>query len=462
MFDPTVLLSGAVAAVAVTFVLGLWPAIHAVRLTNARVSDDIVRPSHLVAFLSHTGAPPSVLIGMRHALERGRGRTAVPVGSALVGSILAVAALCATAGFGASLTHLTNNPSLYGQPFDLSFSVNQTGSTAQTAHMLSKFRQNKAVTAITAGLSGDVTINRTVVDAIAGLSLRGKLLAQTTTGRLPRADNEVALGMSTLRQLGAHIGSVVRVKVPEAGGGPRSSSFHVVGTAVFAPNFSTGGLGTGALFSLDALSGTHCDPGPRRDACVVHTLTTTGGALLIRTVGGAKGQAAERHLSREYPSAVSFPSPPTNLVNFGEAVNFPLLFGLVLILFGAATLLHVLVVSVVRRRREVGLLRALGFVRRQVAFSVSWQTTTTALIGIGVGVPVGIAVGRAVWSVFANSLGVVVAPVIVAWAILAVAGGTLLIANLLAIGPALVASRSRSGRSPPGRMICTVPPGVGD
>ncbi len=90
----------------------------------------------------------------------------------------------------------------------------------------------------------------------------------------------------------------------------------------------------------------------------------------------------------------------------------------------------------------MGLLRALGFVRRQVAFSVSWQTTTTALIGIGVGVPVGIAVGRAVLSVFANSLGVVVAPVIVAWAILAVAGGTLLIANLLAIGPALVASRS--------------------
>jgi ABC-type antimicrobial peptide transport system permease subunit len=139
---------------------------------------------------------------------------------------------------------------------------------------------------------------------------------------------------------------------------------------------------------------------------------------------------------------VTFPGPPTNLVNFGEAVNFPLIFGAVLILFGAATLTHFLVVSVVRRRREVGLLKALGFVRRQVAFSVSWQTTTVALVGIVVGVPAGIAVGRLVWRVFANNLGVVPVPVVIVWVIAAVAFGTVLIANVLAIGPALVASRS--------------------
>jgi ABC-type antimicrobial peptide transport system permease subunit len=130
------------------------------------------------------------------------------------------------------------------------------------------------------------------------------------------------------------------------------------------------------------------------------------------------------------------------LVNFGEAVNFPLIFGAVLILFGAATLTHFLVVSVVRRRREVGLLKALGFVRRQVVFSVSWQTTTVALVGIVVGVPAGIAVGRLVWRVFANNLGVVPVPVVIVWVIAAVAVGTVLIANVLAIGPALVASRS--------------------
>ena len=143
---------------------------------------------------------------------------------------------------------------------------------------------------------------------------------------------------------------------------------------------------------------------------------------------GPQGRAAEAELAREYPSAVSFPAPPTNLVNFGQAVNFPLLFGAILILFGAATLLHVLVLGVVRRRRELGLLKALGFVRRQVAFAVSWQTTTVALVGIVIGVPVGIAVGRSVWQAFANNLGILPAPVVLGWAIATVALGTIVIA----------------------------------
>jgi ABC-type antimicrobial peptide transport system permease subunit len=98
-------------------------------------------------------------------------------------------------------------------------------------------------------------------------------------------------------------------------------------------------------------------------------------------------------VAKEYAASISYPVTPANLVNFGEAVNFPLIFGLVLIVFGITTLVHVLVVSVARRRREAGLLRALGFVRRQIAYSVWWQTTSIALVGLVVGVPLGIAIG---------------------------------------------------------------------
>lgn len=114
-----------------------------------------------------------------------------------------------------------------------------------------------------------------------------------------------------------------------------------------------------------------------------------------------------------------------------------------LIVFGVASLVHVLFVSVARRRREVGLLKALGLVRRQIAFSVWWQTTTVALVGIVVGVPVGIIVGQAIWQAFARNLGVLPEPVVLGSVIVAVAAGTLVVANLLAIGPAVVASRSR-------------------
>jgi ABC-type antimicrobial peptide transport system permease subunit len=91
----------------------------------------------------------------------------------------------------------------------------------------------------------------------------------------------------------------------------------------------------------------------------------------------------------------------------------------------------------------VGLLKALGFVRRQVGLCVSWQTTTVALIGIVIGVPAGIAVGRAVWALFAHSLGVLAVTEVTSWVIVAVAAATIVVANLLAIGPAIIAARSR-------------------
>jgi hypothetical protein len=53
-----------------------------------------------------------------------------------------------------------------------------------------------------------------------------------------------------------------------------------------------------------------------------------------------------------YGSKISYPVTPANLVNFGEAVNFPLILGLELIVFGVDTLVHALVLSVARRRRE--------------------------------------------------------------------------------------------------------------
>jgi ABC-type antimicrobial peptide transport system permease subunit len=111
--------------------------------------------------------------------------------------------------------------------------------------------------------------------------------------------------------------------------------------------------------------------------------------------------------------------------------------------FGITTLVHVLVVSVARRRREASLLRALGFVRRQIAYSVWWQTTSIALVGIVVGVPLGVAIGRAIWQSFARSLGVLPEAVVITWVIVAVAAGTFVVASALAIGPAVVAARSR-------------------
>ena len=140
------------------------------------------------------------------------------------------------------------------------------------------------------------------------------------------------------------------------------------------------------------------------------------------------------------------PITPTSLVNFGEAVNFPLLFGAILAVFGAATLTHLLTVSVWRRRNEIGLLKMLGFVNGQVISTVSWQATTISLIGVLVGIPIGLFAGRMTWQLFANDLGVVPVSVVPLWLVGALALGVVLAANLLALGPALAATRSKAGQ----------------
>ena len=138
---------------------------------------------------------------------------------------------------------------------------------------------------------------------------------------------------------------------------------------------------------------------------------------------------------------MNLPIPPTDLVNFGEAVNFPLLFGIALALFGAATFTHLLVASVTRRRRDVALLKALGFVRRQVAAAVCWQATTVAVVAVAFGVPVGIALGRVVWRTFAFNLGAVPVDVVPGWLVVGLAAGVLVAANVLAGLPAVGAAR---------------------
>jgi ABC-type antimicrobial peptide transport system permease subunit len=157
------------------------------------------------------------------------------------------------------------------------------------------------------------------------------------------------------------------------------------------------------------------------------------------------GRAAIIHAASTFPVVLG-PSTPTGLVSFGEAINFPLIFGVMLAIFGASTLIHLLVVSVGRRRREMGLLKAVGFVNRQVSAAVFWQATTVALVGIVVGVPLGIVIGRAVWDAFALNIGAVPYPVVDVGLLALLVVCVLAASALLALGPAIAAARSEPGQ----------------
>ena len=120
--DPVVFGLGGLAIVAIVLLLGAVPAWRAGQVRRFQLHGERTvggGASRIATAVSRAGAGPSVLVGVRHALERGRGRTSVPVATALVGTAAAVCALVATSVFGASLSTLLSTPRLYGQDFQV-------------------------------------------------------------------------------------------------------------------------------------------------------------------------------------------------------------------------------------------------------------------------------------------------------------------------------------------------------
>ena len=440
--DAAVILPGALAIMAAAVAVAAWPAIRQARLLSGRPQWE---PASVTVAAGRAGAraglPAPALIGLRHALERGR--DGHPVGTALLGTVLAVAALCATGVFGASLTHLIASPELYGAPYQAQFSGNGEpgGQQAVTGPLLASLRRDPAIEQVTLGAYVEVNVNGKHVLTVAMTPVRGPALLSALDGRVPRGDRDIMLGVATMRATGARVGGTVRVTVADPGGAPHVASFRVIGRASL--NAGTGGLGKGAVMTTSAFISAQCPPGAKQTACQRSVRDGLATVVLVRAADGDAGDAALARYIGKYPDFAAEPAKPTALVNFGESVNFPLLLAVALSVFGAATLLHLLLVSVARRRVEAGLLKALGFVRRQVAAAVCWQATVVALAGIVVGAPAGIAAGRVLWRVFATNFGVVPVAVVEPVLIVGVVAGVLAVANLLAAVPALLAARSR-------------------
>ena len=445
--DGPVTLIGVPGTVAALLLLSLWPAIRHARPARP---EPLPPPAGLarsvVRGVAAIGAPPSVLVGVRYALERGRGRSPVPVGTALLGTVLAVTALSATTVFGASLARLINSPALYGAPYQAVFTNEGSNNGAEAVRAIQdRLLRDPAIDRVTLASVVELNVNGHHVRAVAIKAVHGAPLISAVDGQLPRDDQDIALGAATQRGLGAAAGDTVRVTVDDpVTGAARTTRFRVSGRASFAPSFGTGGFGNGAALTVSGLLRAQCPAAaPRPATCLQKAQQGLLYSVLVHAVPGPSGAAALARYTSRYREYLAGPEQPTELVNFGQSVSFPLLFGAALSLFGAATLVHLLMVSVHRRRAEAGLLKVLGFLRRQVAAVVGWQAIAVVLVGIVAGVPLGIAVGKLVWRLFATSFGVVPVSVVQPVPLILLAVAVLLVTTLLAVPPALLAARSR-------------------
>jgi ABC-type lipoprotein release transport system permease subunit len=95
-----------------------------------------------------------------------------------------------------------------------------------------------------------------------------------------------------------------------------------------------------------------------------------------------------------------------------------------------------------RRRRDLALLKALGFTHRQLSATVAWQASVAAAVGVVVGLPIGVALGRQLWTQFARNINAVPEPTVPVLAVALVAVGTIVLANIVAAIPGRIAART--------------------
>jgi ABC-type lipoprotein release transport system permease subunit len=171
---------------------------------------------------------------------------------------------------------------------------------------------------------------------------------------------------------------------------------------------------------------------------------TSMGDVLIKLRPGANAAAAEEGVARATDGKIDHleePLTPADLVSFGGQRNLPFVLAAILALMAVLTIGHALVSSINRRRRDIAILKATGFTPQQARLTIAWQATTLMVVGVAFGLPIGIAVGRALWTTYAHSLGIIAEPrPPFSWLLLTVPAA-LVLSNLIAMMPARRAAR---------------------
>jgi putative ABC transport system permease protein len=374
--------------------------------------------------LARAGLPPTVVTGVRLALEPGRGLAAIPARTTLVGVGLGVGTVALALVFTASLQHLTRTPRLYGQAWDAQVGDGFGPDAAEEARAF--FEGERAIAAYTLASFAEAQIDGRRVGVLGLDPVRGLVVGPTVIdGRLPRASGEALLATRTMVDLHRRVGDVVTVGV-----GHRRGHVRVVGRGVIPDLSDALRLGHGAVLTYQGLLRLQrqaprnvvfmrfsAGVNPRRE---VAALNRRAGADEFQLSGGR----------------------PADLQSVGQVDATPLIGAAVLGAIGLATLAHALITAVHRRRRELAVLKTLGFTRSQVRRVIAWQATTIAVVAAAIGLPVGVAVGRLVWHEFGEQLGIVPESVVPATLILLAAPATVVLANLLAAIPARAAART--------------------
>jgi ABC-type antimicrobial peptide transport system permease subunit len=397
------------------------------------------RTSVAVQAATALGLPAPAVTGIRFAVVPGRGRSAAPVRSAVVGAVVAVAVVVASLTVGASMNTLGSHPRLYGWNWTVALAAAGGIGVLPNASLLRTLKADHDVTAWSGMYFAQMQIDGQQVAAL-GESPGASVAPPLSSGHGLQRRGEIVLGSETLKQLHKRIGEFVAV----GSSGGTSTQLRIVGTATF-PAFGESPhteMGTGALIDYQLIPASSRNtfnlPGAGPNVALVRLRAPSSAAALkkLHSISGVLSRAAQDNVN------IISVQRPAEIADSGTLRATPLVLASALAAGAVLALGLTLIASVRRRRRDLALLKVLGFTRRQVAATLAWQSSIAALIGVVVGVPVGVLVGRELWLLFARSINAVPDPVTPVASAVLVGVGALVFAVLVSWIPGRSAART--------------------
>ncbi len=459
-FDWTVLATGpaVLVVVLVSFAMAFATRMMASRTGSHRQPRR--RRSAIARAARASGIPISGVVGTHFALEPDRSRAAVPTRSVIAGAVVAVGLVVTTLTFASGFSTLVSHPRLYGWNWD--FALNPTNDVPPVA--LSLLSKDRDVAAWSDANYTDAQIDGQTVPIIlenVGAAVAPPILS----GHGLQANDQIVLGAATMSELGLHVGDSVTFSYGSRQSAPAyvpPTRLTIVGTATFpAIGYSSfvsqhTSMGTGALLPsgvqpaafLNAMK--NKDPNLNGPELVFVRLRNgvsraDGLASLVGITDAANRAFHDDPMAAGDEVGILSVQRPAQIVNYRTIGSTPTFLAVALAIGAVVALGLTLGASVRRRRRDLALLKTLGFTRRQVVEAIAWQATIDSVVGIGLGIPLGVICGRQLWTAFANTIYAVPDPTVPALSVVAVGIGALVFANLAAVLPARAAARTPAG-----------------
>jgi hypothetical protein len=397
----------ALAAIATALALGALAALVASRSTKpARMAGQGREPRlRLLRW-------PALAVGLRAAFggnsPNGRSRALAAI-SAVTIAVLGIGAVAVVLS---SRSNLYDDPSLSGHFEDVAISTYSDPAPAREDR--ARLLASDSITALATLEVVIADIGGVGVEAIVVNVDKGAFGPPVLEGRLPVGDDEVALSSAFLRRQGKDIGDEL-----EVGGPSGARAFRITGTAVF-PFAGTRAIGEQLLLTAAGRDALGLEPYETllvmdvRDADAAHAVRAPNDELeacstmqLLPLLGVERLPGARTEGIG--PCVTRIDQRVANLRELGAVPG--VLIGFLAVL-GVAGLTYLLGASIRHTGRDLVVLRALGFTRRQALAAVLVHGTSIGLLGALLALPLGIALGRLVWRLTIDDIGLVNRPVV--------------------------------------------------